>query len=361
MATDYTYDPETLNPWLAGLASGAVAAILGTFLAFLLRSPDEVVANSVTVTIGALVIGLASGWLWRRLRATSNGLRIFRWAMVGGFVATVVAIAIVDQAALSRLIPYGTPVAIVLFATVGLLTPYFATMHWPVWVVAVPVVIALALAVGLFGRGNVPSGDVSLDDLSTTTQAPTAITPEGDTEPPTTAAPAADQVFTEFVIADDCPPTNCVATWTVPETLRGLDTHAVGFSEELTGSITPGEGFEFIIDLTTFTSDQDRRDEFVRDLFAADPIATFSSDSFVLPDAPDGEEVEMTVAGTMTVNSTPRMVQWEVVARKDGNVVSVTGELDVTLTEFGIDPPRFGFVQVEDEAHLEVLFQAIGR
>jgi hypothetical protein len=39
----------------------------------------------------------------------------------------------------------------------------------------------------------------------------------------------------------------------------------------------------------------------------------------------------------------------------------VTGELDITLTEFGLTPPRLAFVQVEDEAHLEVLFQAFGQ
>lgn len=359
MAGDYVYDPKALSPWLAGLAAGAVGAIAGTMLAFSQRSPDDIVANSVTVTVGALLIGLASGWLWRRVRATNNALTTFRLAMVGGFVVTLVAIAIVDQVALSRLVPYGMPIGAVIFAAVGLLTPFFATHHWPAWAVAILVVIAVALALVLFGRGNVASGDLSLSDLTTTTLAPTAISQVGETTETTdatdTTVAAAAESFSEFVISDGA------ATWTVPETLQGLAVVAVGRSDELTGTITPGGGFEFEIDLTTFTSDQPRRDAFVRDMFASAPIATFSSDTFDLPDAPDGEVVTMQVPGTMIVNGTPRQVVWEVEARKDGAVLSVTGELDITLTEFGLTPPRLGFVQVEDEARLEVLFQAAGR
>ena len=355
MPSEYRYDPDALNPWLAGLAAGAVGAMAGTVLAFSLLSPDEVVANSVTVTLGALVVGLASGWLWRRVRATSNGLATFRWALVGAFVVTLVAVAIVDQVALSRLIPYGMPIAAVIFVVVGLLTPYLATHHWPVWTVAVLVVIALAVAVGLFGRGNVESGDLSLSDLTTTTLAPSANTQGDATDTTDAGADAPAESFGEFVISAG------TATWTVPETLQGLATVAVGRSEALSGTITPGGGFEFAIDLTTFTSDQPRRDGFVRNMFAGLPIATFTSDEFDLPDGPDGEVVMIQVPGTLTVNGTPRAVIWEVEARKDGAVISVTGELDITLTEFGLTPPRLAFVQVEDEAHLEVLFQADGR
>jgi hypothetical protein len=247
----------------------------------------------------------------------------------------------------------------VIFFTVGWFTPYFATLYWAWWIPAVLVLIALAMGVGLFGRGNVASGELSLSDLTTTTMATPSNTATGGTAT-TIPSPLATEAtepatFTEFTIDDG------VATWTVPETLRGLRTVAVSRSESLTGSITPGEGFEFTVDLTTFMSDQSRRDRFVRDMFGADPLATFTADSFELPDVPDGEVVTVQVAGTMIVNGTPRQVVWEVEAVKDGPVLSVTGELDITLTEFGLTPPRLAFVQVEDEAHLEVLFQAFGQ
>ena len=87
-----------------------------------------------------------------------------------------------------------------------------------------------------------------------------------------------------------------------------------------------------------------------------DPILNPASPFF----NPNAQVVAVQVAGTMTVNGTPRQVVWEVEAVKDGPVLSVTGELDITLTEFGLTPPTLAFVRVEDEAHLEVLFQANG-
>jgi len=295
------------------------------------------------VAVGALLIGLASGLLWRRLRATKNGLATFRLALLGGFVTALVGIAIVDQVALSSLIPYAVPIAGMIFVIVALLTPLFASMVISPWLAIIPGLFALGLGVALFGRGNVESGDLSLSDLTTTT-ATVASSVDGVTP----AGPAV------FVISEG------TATYTVSETLRGLRAVAVGRSEELTGTITPGEGFTFTLDLTTFVSDQSRRDGFVRDMFGPDPLATFTSVSFALPDAPDGQVVMMTVEGTMTVNGTSRDVTWEVEACKDGAVVSVTGELDILLTDFGVTPPSLAFVQVEDEAHLEILFQAEG-
>lgn len=344
MPSDDTYNPDALKPWLAGLGAGGVAAIVGTFLAFVLRSPDEVIANSLTVAVGALLIGLASGLLWRRLRATKNGLATFRLALLGGFITALVGIAIVDQVALSNLIPYAVPIAGMIFLTVAFLTPTFASMVISVWLAITPALFALVLGVALFGRGNVESGELSLSDLTTTTA---TVTSSADGVTPTVAAGPA-----VFVISEG------TATYTIPETLRGLRTVAVGRSEELTGTITPGEGFTFTLDLTSFVSDQRRRDGFVRDMFGPDPSATFTSDSFELPDVPDGQVVMMTVGGTMTINGTSRDVTWTVEARKDGAVVSVTGELDILLTDFGVTPPSLAFVQVENEAHLEILFQA---
>ncbi len=346
MSSGYTYNPDALNPWLAGLAAGGVAAIAGTLLAFVMRSPDEVIANSLTVAVGALLIGLASGWLWRRLQAT-NGLAAFRWALLGGFVATLVGIGIVDQVALASLIPYAVPIAGMIFVTVAVLTPLFASTVISVWLAIIPALFALGLGVALFGRGNVASGELSLSDLTTTTGRSSA---EGDT----TTVASDPAVFDVFVISEG------TATYTVPETLRGLKTVAVGRSEELTGTITPGGGFTFTLDLTTFVSDQRRRDGFIRDMFGSDPLATFTSNSFELPDVPDGEVVLMTVEGTMTVRGNSREVIWEIEAVKVGAVVSVTGELDILLTDFGVTPPSLAFVRAENEAHLEILFQADG-
>ena len=360
MSDGYTYDPRSLNPILAGLAAGSVGAIAASLIALPIHTPDELVANSLTITIAALVIGALSGLLWRRIRATSNATRTFALTMVGAFIVTMMAVAIIDQTALDRFIPYAAAVSLVIFLSVGLLTPVFSRAVVPAWVAVIPVVLALLVGLGLFGRGTSTSGDLSLDDLETPTSVAAAAEPaEGssttsaaasDTADESADVPSADGVY----VVDEG-----VASYTVPETLRGLQVDAVGISETLTGSVSTDGSFEFELDLTTFESDQSRRDSRVVDLFSADPLAVFTSSDFVWPDGPDGTPVTFEVAGTMTINATDREVTWQVEARKDGDTISATGETDITLTEFGIEPPSIaGFVDVEDEAHLEVLFQA---
>ena len=360
MSDDYTYDPRALNPILAGLAAGSVGAIAASLIALPIHTPDELVANSLTITIAALIIGALSGLLWRRIRATANAVRTFALTMVGAFVIAMMAAAIIDQTTLDRFIPYAGAAALVIFLSVGLLTPVFSRAVVPTWVAFIPVVLALVIGFGLFGRGTSTSGDLSLDDLET----PTTLAADSDEESvesstTTVAAAATDGSDGEssadgvYVVGEG------VASYTVPETLRGLQVDAVGISETLTGSVSTDGSFEFELDLTTFVSDQSRRDSRVVDMFSADPLAVFTSTDFVWPDGPDGTPITFDVTGTMTINSTERDLNWQVEARQDGDTISVTGETDITLTEFGIEPPSIaGVVDVEDEAHLEVLFQA---
>ena len=360
MSDDYTYDPRSLNPVLAGLAAGSVGAIAASLIALPVHTPDELVANSLTITIAALVIGALSGLLWRKIRATANAARTFAFTMVGGFVVTMMAAAIIDQTALDRFIPYAGAASLVIFLSVGLLTPAFSQAVVPAWVAFIPVVIALVVGFGLFGRGTSTSGDLSLDDLAPTTTVATAAEPaEGSTTTAGAASDIADQSADEpsvdgvYVVGEG------VASYTVPETLRGLEVDAVGISETLTGSVSTDGSFEFELDLTTFESDQSRRDSRVVQIFSADPLAVFVSSDFVWPEGPDGTPITFDVTGTMTINSTERELTWQVEARKDGDTISVTGESEITLTEFGIEPPSIaGFVNVEDEARLEVLFRA---
>jgi hypothetical protein len=360
MSDGYTYDPRSLNPILAGLAAGSVGAIAASLIALPIHTPDELVANSITITIAALVIGALSGLLWRRIRATSNATRTFALTMVGAFIVTMMAVAIIDQTALDRFIPYAAAVSLVIFLSVGLLTPAFSRAVAPLWAALIPVVIALIVGFGLVGRGTSTSGDLSLDDLETTTTVAAAAEPaEGssttasgasDTSDAPADVPSAEGVY----VVDEG-----VASYTVPETLRGLQVDAVGISEALTGSVSTDGLFEFELDLTTFESDQSRRDSRVAQIFSADPLAVFASTDFVWPDGPEGTPITFDVTGTMTINATDHNVTWQVDARKDGDTISVTGETDITLTEFGVEPPSIaGVVDVEDEAHLEVLFQA---
>ena len=358
MPPTYEYDPDAWSPVVAGAAAGGVAAVAASLLSLPLRSPDEIVANSLTVSVTALIIGVVSGFLWRRLRAGCNARRNYWVAIVLGFLAAMTAIALADLFLLSNLFLYALPIAAVTFLTVGLLTPVLATLTSSQWWAAIPVGIGIAAGIGLFGLGNVASGELGLEDLTTTT-APSPNTSAPNTSAPDSSAPGGTISVPEDLAASYVA-TQGVATYEVPENLRGLDTVTVGRTETLAGTVVPGGTFEFTIDLTTFATDQDLRDRRVASLFAPDPIATFIGDSFPLPDTVTvGEVLPLQVTGAMTITGVTRDLIWslEVEVRNDG--IAVTGETDIVLSEFGVEPPQAPGITVEDSAHIEVLFLAV--
>jgi len=152
--TDYTYDPTALNPVLAGMGAGAIGAIVASLVSLPLASPDKVIANTLSVTVVSLLIGLAGGALWRRLRASSNGRRTFLWTQIGAMIIALIAVAIVDRAFLGQLGPYALPLAVIIFASVALLTPLLGASHLPAWSMWLLAAVALLLGAGLIGRGD---------------------------------------------------------------------------------------------------------------------------------------------------------------------------------------------------------------
>lgn len=356
MSSSYTYNPNTWPPVLAGAVAGSIAAIVAAIISLMLRSPDEIIANSLSVVVISIVLGLLSGLLWRRLRANNNAEKVFAWSMVGAFFAVAAAIALVDLFALSNTAKYAGPLAVVIFITLAFFVPMLSQVTAPVWVAAIPIVIALALGIGLFGRGNVASGELSLDDLDTApAQTTEAVT--GDTG----GDPTGDEAAAAIVLPDDLAGSYVVAsgiaTYSVDETLNGLSTQGVGTTETVSGTIDPEGAFEFDIDLQSFTSDQERRDSKVREWFANAPVGTFSSTAFDLPDsAAVGEVITMTIPGTMTINAIEQASEWAVDARLEANGdLSLKGETDIVLSDFDIPVIAVPFVTMADAARIEVL------
>lgn len=146
----YTYDPEALSPLLAGLAAGSVGAIAASLIALPFESPNDTYANSISVVLVAMILGAIAGSLWRRLRAQRNGLRAFSLAMVGGFLVVATALALIEWSAGGGWFAYGVLVTGVVFLSIGLLTPPISRAVAPAWTVAIPVVLALLVAAGIF-------------------------------------------------------------------------------------------------------------------------------------------------------------------------------------------------------------------
>ena len=364
MADTYTYDPNAWHPAVAGLVAGAIAAIVAALVSLPLRSPDEIVANSLSVVIGSLVLGLASGMLWRRIRLTDSALKLYGWTMVGGFVVTMMAASLVDVFFIDDLAPYAAPLTAIIFLTLGFLVPLLAGVTAPVWIAAVPILLALALGLGLFGRGNVASGELSLDDIAT----PTTIASTGQTvapqieEPPSSEADdgATGEVALPGDLASSYTAVTGIATYTVKENLQGLSTEGVGESTTVTGMVTPSGAFSFTLDLQSFASDQRRRDSKVEDWFEAFPEGRFSGDAFELPSTAVVGEVEIfEITGDLTVNDITLPATWLIEARLEANgSLSITGETDIILSAFDVPVISSGFVTMQDAAHIEILISA---
>lgn len=220
------------------------------------------------------------------------------------------------------------------------------------------------------------SGDLSLDDLPAVTttvvtdQAPVGDDPATDGDPtdevPTDDEPTGpdETLAGQVAIPGDLSPSFAVssgiATYSVPEILRGLSTQGVGESTGVAGTIELGGSFAFSLDMLSFTSDQSRRDSRVREWFSQFPEATFSGDSFDLPStAIVGEAQTFDITGTLTVNGISLPTVWQIQARveADGSI-SIQGETDIVLSDFDV-PVLTGTITMEDSGHLEILVSAV--
>ena len=154
------------------------------------------------------------------------------------------------------------------------------------------------------------------------------------------------------------------ATFTVNEKLASLPlpNDAVMRTEALAGEVHfDGRPSVITIDLHQLSSDQERRDRFVRErMFPNDPIATFTlPDAGPLPDEfTSGETATGQITGELEVRGFKAPVTFEIEARDDGDVVYILGRTTFTWDQLDIPPPNLPFVQVKDEVHVEILIAA---
>lgn len=152
------------------------------------------------------------------------------------------------------------------------------------------------------------------------------------------------------------------ATFTVEEQFARvtLPNDAVMRTTALSGEVhLDGRPSVIEIDLHRLSSDQSRRDGYVRSrMFPNDPIATFTlDDATPLPAGfIDGKEVTAQVTGRLAIRGIEAPVTFDVEARDDGDVIFILGRTTFVWDDFQIPPPNIaGFVQVVDEVRVEVL------
>ena len=147
----------------AGIIAGSVAAVAASLLSLPLRSPDDILLNSGSVTVGSLVAGVAGGVLWRLAAGSRRRVLVFAALWAAGFAA-VVAVSVIGETWLDHLARFALPLAAVVFALIGVLTPVLdRTPIARSWLVLAGAVgVALAVGIGLAGQGDQESGRLEL-------------------------------------------------------------------------------------------------------------------------------------------------------------------------------------------------------
>jgi polyisoprenoid-binding protein YceI len=387
---------------VAGLAAGAVAALLASLLSLPLESPDDSYFNTATITLGAIVAGLGAGILWRQVQRHHNPLRDFLLGIVAaGLVVTAVTmiVQILPNAPFEGFAGFVLPLAGLVFGVVLLLTPVLdRILTRPVWLASATGAAVLAAAVvglGLAGQGDAESGRLSLPPLpspaaGTAASGPSAGAGNDDygagapsaaaestpanggalSAPPGQGSGAVLRPADVAGVTFDVAPAESAATYTVRQKLASLPlpNDVVGRTNAVSGEVhLDGRPSTITVDLRTLDSGEPQRDSMLRERlglpFNRFPFAELTLDS--IPDLPaeyrSGETLKRSVTGSMKLRDVERPLTFEVEARMQDGVLSVVGRTDFTWSDFDIPTPNVaGFVQAEDNVHVEILVVARG-
>jgi polyisoprenoid-binding protein YceI len=207
-----------------------------------------------------------------------------------------------------------------------------------------------------------PVGAASQSPAASTPAGATATTPAGESPGPVgdpagtwTIDPSVGS-FSDF--------SSSFVGYRVVETLANLGANtAVGRTPDITGSLTMDgttiAGVEVTADLTTLQSDDNRRDgQLERQGIQTGtfPTATFTLSSPIeLGSSPvDGQAVSVTATGELTLHGVTKTIQVPVVATRSGDVVTVTGSIDIAFADYNIErPSSFAVLSIEDHGLME--------
>ncbi|MBA3877257.1 MAG: hypothetical protein C0498_10025 [Anaerolinea sp.] len=240
-------------------------------------------------------------------------------------------------------------------------------------------VLALAAAVIALGGFLAFRQFLAGDDVARLTLAPSLATPAATASDGPTADPVASP--SEGSGSGTATAADLAGNWSVAdgslvgyrvrEQLGGISalTDAVGRTNAVSGAATlEARGDALVVtaatfeaDLTQLESDDGRRDNRIRTLGLesnAFPTATFVlAEAIEVPAAGiAGETVDVTITGDLTIRGVTNRVSIMGQARLNGTRIEVAGSLTFPFAVFGMTPPDIaGFVQVEDDATLELL------
>lgn len=345
-----------------GLIAGSVAAVAASLVSLPLHSPNDLLFNSVTVSVAAIALGIAAGVAWSRMAGTKRPTLYFSLLLAAGLVLFALTSLLLD-AFLERSFTFSVPPAATAVVLVGVIVPFLdrGTPGPNRWAALVALGVAAAVGIGLVGQGDGESGQLSLP-LPSPTVAPAArVVPATQPSPAAPSPTATAQTdHTTYVVGE-----GSETTFTVREELVRVPTpfDAVIRTTELSGEINLAGGSSVVtIDLHTLSSDEQFRDRYIqRVMFPNSRTASFTVDSIddVVVSLSEGETITRSVDGTLGLRGIEVPLTFEVEARLDGEVLHVLGRTTFTWEQLDIPVPRArSVVSVADEVRVEVLLRA---
>lgn len=237
-----------------------------------------------------------------------------------------------------------------------------------VGVAALVVLVVGAILLYAFVLNDSPD-ELDADDLAgalTATVPATTDPTSGATSPSTAATPAttapSDAVDPAGFDGDWVPTEASEFGYRVDEVLAGVNTTAVGRSNEIDGLLTIEGTTATVVDIEVLieniTSDDGLRDEQFRGrIMDAEqfPTATFQlTEPIDFGTIPTGDEqITATATGELTLRGTTNPVTFDVTAQTTGGRIGVLGSIPVVFEDYGIPNPSIGPIRTEDNGLVE--------
>ncbi len=119
-------------------------------------------------------------------------------------------------------------------------------------------------------------------------------------------------------------------------------------------------GAGFTVDMTTFHSDESKRDnQFNGRIMDVQkfPTATFNiTQPIQIPSVPaEGKTTSATATGDLTLHGTTKSVTFDLLATIKNGKIGILGKIPIVFADYGIPNPSFGTVSTADHGELEFI------
>lgn len=189
---------------------------------------------------------------------------------------------------------------------------------------------------------------------------------EPSAAPTVSVTPGSTSVATDDVSGDWSIGAGSTAGYRLDEVLNGTNVTVVGTTDEVSGTVTvDGDtvtAATVTVAVTSITTDSGNRDQYFRNVALETeqfPTATFTLAEPIDAAVPaDGQVETVQATGDLTMHGVTQRVTVDLQAALSGDGVQVSGAIPVTFSDYGVEAPSLGFVEVEDTGTVEFLVAA---